>query len=132
MSGGAVDASLNYAINSLVLSQWDRAIEVLEDLLERYPNHVDAMGHLAYARLGAGQYGAARAVARRYLSLEPDAIEGRVIMAQTYAMERDISQALLWLKLVHQEVRPAEFRALVKQPAFKRIQEHPEFQALLR
>jgi len=127
----ALQPALNLAINSLVLQKWEQATEVLEGVLVQHPQQVDALGHLAYAHMGAKKYETARGVIERYLRLLPDSLEGRLMMAETYGLEEDISQAVLWLKLVRQQLSEAEFEEVIQRPAFGRIANKTRFKELL-
>ena len=110
----------------------ERAVEVLREAVEAFPNLAGPRNNLAIALSRIGDRAGAREQLEKLLEMDPRNFSALFNVGALYAQETNAPAAIPWLRRAMEQMSPAQFRSYLNDPDLAPIRETPEFQQLLR
>lgn len=130
--GDNFTSQVNLGLLYLLWARYDQAADHLESALQFMPDNTSIRNNYGVSLLRIGQFDRARQQFLRTLDQEPDRAQALFNMAITYALERNHTEALLWLRKALQRCTPQEAQRQLMDSDLDGLRGLPEFQALTR
>ena len=103
----------------------ERAVEVLREAVEAFPNLAGPRNNLAIALSRIGDRAGAREQLEKLLEMDP------LNFSALYAQETNAPAAIPWLRRAMEQMSPAQFRSYLNDPDLAPIRESPEYRQFL-
>ena len=109
-----------------------KAVEVLREAVEAFPNMPGPRNNLAVALARVGDRAGAREQLAALLELDPGNFSALFNTGALFAQETNAPAAIPWLRRAMAQISPANFRTYLNDPDLAPIRENPEFKQFLR
>ena len=109
-----------------------KAVEVLREAVEAFPNMPGPRNNLAVALARVGDRAGAREQLAALLELDPGNFSALFNTGALFAQETNAPAAIPWLRRAMAQISPANFRTYLNDPDLAPIREDPEFKQFLR
>ena len=110
----------------------ERAVEVLREAVEAFPNLPGPRNNLAIALSRTGDRAGAREELNKLLEMDPLNFSALYNVGALYAQETNAPAAIPWLRRAMEQMSPAQFRSYLNDPDFAPIRESPEYLQFLQ
>ena len=110
----------------------ERAVAVLREAVEAFPNLPGPRNNLAVALSRTGDRVGAREQLAALLELDPRNFSALFNVGALYAQETNAPAAIPWLRRAMEQMSPAQFRAYLNDPDLAPIRESPEYLQFLQ
>ena len=108
-----------------------KAVEVLREAVEAFPNMPGPRNNLAVALARVGDRAGAREQLAALLELDPGNFSALFNTGALFAQETNAPAAIPWLRRAMAQISPANFRTYLNDPDLAPIREDPEFKQFL-
>ena len=110
----------------------ERAVEVLREAVEAFPNLAGPRNNLAIALSRIGDRAGAREQLEKLLEMDPLNFSALYNVGALYAQETNAPAAIPWLRRAMEQMSPAQFRSYLNDPDLAPIRESPEYRQFLQ
>lgn len=125
-------ALLQQGIMLLTQPDSQKAVDVLREAVEAFPNLPGPRNNLAVALARQGDRAGAREQIAAVLELDPRNFSALFNMGGLYAQETNAPAAIPWLRRAMEQMPPANFKTYLNDPDLGPIRDSDEFKALLQ
>jgi tetratricopeptide (TPR) repeat protein len=122
---------LNLGLLYLARAQYEPAADYLERGLDRLPDEPAPRNNLAVAQIRLGRYDDARRNLEIVIRQRPRIANTYFNMAITYALEKNLEQAMVWIRRGGERCSPVLCQKFLSDSDFNSLRGLPEFQNFL-
>lgn len=117
------DPAYAEAIQAIKAQEFDRAARLLQDVVDRNPDNIDALSSLGYANTRLGRYDQAKRRYARALALQPGHLGAREtwrrrwnsLIPSAISAVRDVKNTRIWRAPLPVTAKPAASRNIIRE-----------------